>query len=83
MIKYLIEKEFKQLFRNAFMPKLIFIFPCIIMILMPWAVNLEIKNINLNIVDNDHSALSRRLVDKIGASTYFHLTMLQIGRAHV
>lgn len=76
MIKYLIEKEFKQLFRNAFMPKLIFIFPCIIMILMPWAVNLEIKNINLNIVDNDHSALSRRLVDKIGASTYFHLTML-------
>ena len=35
MIKYLIEKEFKQLFRNSFLPKLIFIFPCMIMILMP------------------------------------------------
>ena len=34
------------------------------------------KNINLNIVDNDHSVLSRRLVDKIGASTYFCLTAL-------
>lgn len=76
MIKYLIEKEFKQLFRNSFLPKLIFIFPCMIMILMPWAANLEIKNINLNIVDNDHSVLSRRLVDKIGASTYFRTTDL-------
>lgn len=76
MIKFLIEKEFKQLFRNSFLPKLIFVFPCMIMILMPWAANLEIKNINLNIVDNDHSALSRRLVDKIGASTYFRTTAL-------
>ncbi|MCD8182842.1 MAG: ABC transporter permease [Bacteroides sp.] len=76
MIKYLIEKEFKQLFRNSFLPKLIFIFPCMIMILMPWAANLEIKNINLNIVDNDHSVISRRLVDKIGTSTYFRTTDL-------
>ncbi len=76
MIKYLIEKEFKQLFRNPFIPKLILVFPCMIMILMPWAANQEVKNISLNIVDNDHSPLSRRLVDKIGASTYFHTTAL-------
>lgn len=76
MLRFLIEKEFKQLFRNSFLPKLIFIFPCMIMILMPWAANLEIKNINLDIVDNDHSALSRRLVDKIGASTYFRTEAL-------
>lgn len=76
MIKFLIEKEFKQLLRNSFLPKMIFIFPCMIMILMPWAANLEIKNINLNIVDNGHSVLSRRLVDKIGASTYFRTTAL-------
>ena len=31
MIKYLIEKEFKQLLRNSFLPRLIFIFPCMIM----------------------------------------------------
>ena len=76
MIKFLIEKEFKQLLRNSFLPKMILIFPCMIMILMPWAANLEIKNINLNIVDNDHSVLSRRLVDKIGAYTYFRTTAL-------
>ena len=27
MIKFLIEKEFKQLLRNSFLPKLILIFP--------------------------------------------------------
>ena len=73
MIKFLIEKEFKQLLRNSFLPKLILVFPCMIMLLMPWAVNLEIKNIQLNIVDNDHSAISQRLVNKIAASTYFRL----------
>lgn len=76
MIKFLIEKEFKQLFRNSFLPRMILVFPCMIMILMPWAANLEIKNINLNIVDNDHSVTSRRLVDKITASGYFLTTAL-------
>lgn len=76
MIKFLIEKEFKQLFRNSFLPRLILVFPCMIMILMPWAMNLEIWNVSLNIVDNDHSVTSRRLVDKISASTYFRLTAL-------
>lgn len=73
MIKFLIEKEFKQLLRNSFLPRLILIFPCMIMLLLPWAVNLEIKNIQLNIIDNDHSAISQRLVNKIAASTYFRL----------
>lgn len=73
MIRFLIEKEFKQFLRNSFLPKLILIFPCMIMLLMPWALNLEIKNIQLNIVDKDHSPTSRRLVDKIAASTYFRL----------
>lgn len=74
MIKFLIEKEFKQLLRNSFLPKLIFIFPCMIMLLMPWAINLEIKDIRLNVIDNDHSVISQRLVNKLAASTYFRLT---------
>lgn len=74
MIKYLIEKEFKQLLRNSFLPKLILIFPCMTMILLPWAANLEIRNIYLNIVDNDRSVTSQRLIQKIAASTYFRIT---------
>lgn len=76
MLKFLLEKEFKQLLRNSFLPRLILIFPCMTMILLPWAANLEIQNIYLNIVDNDHSVTSQRLVEKIAASTYFHLTSI-------
>lgn len=76
MIKFLIEKEFKQLLRNSFLPRLILLFPCMIMLLMPWAMNLEIRNVSLNIVDNDHSVTSRRLIEKIAASDYFRLTGL-------
>lgn len=74
MVRFLLEKEFKQLLRNSFLPKLILIFPCMIMLLMPWAVSLEIKNVKLAIVDNDHSSFSRRLVGKIASATYFRLT---------
>lgn len=73
MIKFLIEKEFKQLFRNFFIARLIFVFPVVMMILLPLAANMEIKNVYLNIVDNDHSAFSERLVRKIAESNYFRL----------
>jgi ABC-2 type transport system permease protein len=67
---FLIEKEFKQLFRNAFLPKLIFIFPVFMMILLPWAATMEVKGVRLNVVDNDHSPLSGRLIRKIAVSDF-------------
>ena len=73
MIKFLLEKEFKQFFRNSFLPKLVFIFPCVMMIMLPWAANLEIKNMYVSVVDNDHSSLSERLIYKIAASDYFNV----------
>lgn len=74
MIKYLIEKEFKQIFRNSFLPKLIVAMPIMIMLIFPWTADMEIKNINISIVDSDHSPYSQRLVHKIEASSYFILS---------
>ena len=73
MLRYLIEKEFKQTFRNAFIPKMILVFPFMVLLVFPWATNQEIKNINVTVIDRDHSAWSKRLSEKIGASTYFNL----------
>ena len=73
MLKYLLEKEFKHFFRNPFLPKLIVVFPIMIMLVMPWVTTLDIKNINIVIVDNDHSRLSERLIRDIGVSGYFRL----------
>ncbi|MDR2622719.1 MAG: ABC transporter permease [Dysgonamonadaceae bacterium] len=73
MLRYLIEKEFKQTFRNAFIPKLILVFPFLVLLVFPWATDQEIRNINVTVIDRDHSTLSKRLSEKIGASTYFNL----------
>lgn len=70
-LKYLIQKEFIQIRRNAFLPKLIFIFPIVIMCVMPWVMDMEIRNIVVDVVDNDRSTTSQRLVHRIEASDYF------------
>jgi ABC-2 type transport system permease protein len=50
---------------------MILLFPVVIMCVIPWVTNLEVKNIYISIVDNDHSTLSQHLVDRIEASHYF------------
>lgn len=70
-LKYLIEKEFLQMRRNSFIPKIIFVFPVMIMCVMPWVMNMEVKNIVVDVVDNDRSSTSRRLVSAIAHSPYF------------
>jgi ABC-2 type transport system permease protein len=44
------------------------------MMVFPWVANLDVKDIKLSIVDNDHSTYSERLVNKIASSEYFYLT---------
>ena len=70
MIKYLIQKEFLQIGRNAFLPKLIIMFPIVIMCVMPWVMQMEVKNIVVDVVDIDHTVESQRLVQQIAASNY-------------
>lgn len=70
-LKHLIRKEFLQIRRNAFLPRLIVVFPIMVMCVMPWIMNMEVKNIVVDIVDNDRSVLSQRLVHSIEASRYF------------
>ncbi len=74
MIKFLIEKEFKQIFRNPFLPRMIVMFPLAVMLIFPWAVNMDVKDIRISVVDNDQTTYSKRLVEKIRQSKYFILT---------
>ena len=70
-IRYLIQKDFLQIRRNSFMPKIIFVFPIVIMCVMPWVMNQEVKNIVVDVVDNDRSVRSQQLVHRIESSPYF------------
>ena len=70
-LKYLIQKEFIQIRRNPFLPRLIIVFPIVIMCVMPWVMNMEVKNVVVDVVDNDRSTLSQQLVHDIEANSYF------------
>lgn len=71
MLKYLIEKEFKQIRRNPFLPKFIIAFPFVALAILPLAANFEVRNARLSVIDNSHSTYSERLLNKITSSGYF------------
>ena len=73
-LRFLIRKELKQFVRNQFLPKLIIVFPVMIMLVIPWIVNMDIRNIRLSIVDQDGSSTSEKLIQRLEASSYFILT---------
>lgn len=72
-LKFLLQKEFKQVFRNKALLPLIFVVPIIQLLILPLAADYEVKNINISIVDHDHSTFSRNLISKITSSGYFRL----------
>ena len=71
MLSHLIHKEFLQIRRNAFLPRLIIMFPIVIMCVMPWVMSMEVKNIRVSVVDNERTTQSQQLVHAIEASRYF------------
>ncbi|WP_316633940.1 ABC transporter permease [uncultured Flavobacterium sp.] len=73
IIKFLLIKEFKQIFRNRAILAVIMVMPVVELIILPLAANYEIKNINLAVVDHDRSDYSRDLINKVIASGYFKL----------
>jgi ABC-2 type transport system permease protein len=48
--------------------------PVMQLLILPLAANYEVRNINIAVIDNDHSSYSQKLISKITASNYFKLT---------
>src|ERR1700743_1997859 len=72
-LRFLLEKEFRQLLRNRQLLRTLLLAPLIQLILLPMAADYSVKNISIAVVDNDHSTTSRRLIEKIASSGYFKL----------
>ena len=70
---FLLKKEFRQIFRNKSILAVIFVMPVVQLIVLPLAASYEIKNINLAVVDHDHSSFSRKLIQDVTSSNYFRI----------
>ncbi|WP_421752586.1 ABC transporter permease [Croceimicrobium sp.] len=71
ILKFLLQKEFKQIFRNRSILAMILMMPVVQLLIMPLAADYEIKNIHIALVDLDKSPYSEDLQEAILASGYF------------
>ena len=62
ILRALLRKEISLLKRNPIIPKMIFVMPVMVMLVLPLVATLDVRNINIAVVDNDRSQLSRRIV---------------------
>lgn len=70
----LLRKEVCLMRRNPFIPKIIFIMPIMVMLIVPLVATLDVKNVNIAIVDNDNSILSRRITADMDATAELSVT---------
>ena len=51
----LLDKEFRQFFRNPFLPKMAVAFPMMVMLVIPWITTMDVRHVGVSVVDNDRS----------------------------
>lgn len=80
ILKALLRKEVRLMKRNPIVPKIILLMPLVVMLVIPLVANLDVKSVNVTVVDNDRSELSRRMVADIDAAE--SLTVLDVCDTH-
>ncbi|MFH2094323.1 MAG: ABC transporter permease [Bacteroidota bacterium] len=70
-ILFILQKEFKQVFRNRTMLPIIFLMPVVQMVILVHAATMEMKKIEMVIVDRDMSNVSRKLTARFEGSPFF------------
>src|SRR5690348_1688497 len=72
-IRFLLQKEFRQIFRNRVILAMIVVMPTVQLMILPLAADYEVKNVNLAVVDRDRSPYTQQLLSTITSSGYFRL----------
>ncbi|WP_167619616.1 ABC transporter permease [Maribellus sediminis] len=74
-ILYILQKEFRQIFRNKTMLPMIFGMPLLQLLILVFAATFEMKSIDIVVVDKDLSETSRELVAKFDAIPFYNLEL--------
>jgi ABC-2 type transport system permease protein len=73
VLPVLLKKEFRQIFRDSMIVRIIFMLPAIQLLVLPFAADYEISDIKVGVIDQDMSTTSRSLVHALEFSNYFIL----------
>ena len=77
VLLFILQKEFRQIFRDKTILVMMLAVPTIQLIIMPLAANFDVKSVNIVFTDHDHSTYSQKLISKIGASGYFKMISVE------
>ncbi len=72
-IKYMLIKEFIQVFRDPRMRAVIFVMPIVQVLVFGYAVTTDVKNVPIGVYDLDSSIASRELTAQFTETEYFDL----------
>jgi ABC-2 type transport system permease protein len=73
VLRFLLRKEYLQIFRDRFMVAQMLLLPCIQLAILANAATFEVKGARLVVVDEDRTSSSRGLIDRLVASRRFEL----------
>ncbi|GAB4280138.1 MAG: ABC transporter permease [Marinilabiliales bacterium] len=77
-IIFILQKEFKQIFRNKTLLPIIFVVPVVQLVVLIYAANMEMKNVKMMIIDRDLSTTSSQLFGKFEGSRFFTVEITDI-----
>jgi ABC-2 type transport system permease protein len=66
-------KEFRQIKRDIRMILLLLLFPAVLLVMLGYALNFDVKHVKIVICDQDKSAESRKLINQFQTTEYFDL----------
>ena len=72
-IKYMVKKEFIQIFRNRKMKPIIFVTPVLQLIVFGYAVTMDVANIRTAVYDLDKTSVTREIARRFESSGYFRI----------
>lgn len=67
------KKEFKHLLRDKRLLFVMIFLPLFLLVIFGYAVNFDVKNIKLSVLDKDQSEISRSFINSISSSNYFRI----------
>ncbi|MEK7729890.1 MAG: ABC transporter permease, partial [candidate division KSB1 bacterium] len=82
-ILYLLQKEFRQVFRDRAMIVIMFFIPIVQTIILGSVMTTDVKNVKLIIYDGDQSAASRELCRRFMHNPYFQMIGYAAGPADI
>lgn len=70
-ILMLIKKEFLQVFRNPLLLSILVVAPMVEFMIFPYCADYEIKVLDIAFIDNDHTQISKEIINSFNASKIF------------